>query len=270
MRAPLRPLGKGLLLVVVFAVIGATLFAVSSSFSSSSSSSSSSSGGSFTLLQMNLCLSGRAGCYSADTHAAVLDEATGVIDDHAPDAVTVNEACRRDAADLARRTGYELSFATVDYGGAPLPCIDPGGRGLFGIAVLTRDDVRTSQQAAFTVRADPEERRWLCATTDADISVCTAHLSTRYSSGERADNDVQCRQLRQVLAQRADLGTTLFGGDLNRQSSCAPATMWVARDTAATQTPGLQHVYGSQSIREPSVSVTDATYTDHDFLLVTR
>lgn len=264
MRPPLRQPGRGLLLVVVFAVIGAMLFAVSSSFSSSSS------GGSFSLLQMNLCLSGRAGCYSPDTHVAVLDEAAGVIDGHAPEAVTVNEVCRRDAADLARRTGYQLSFATVDYGGAPLPCIDPGGRGLFGIAVLTKDDVLTSQQAAFTVRADPEERRWLCATTDADISVCTAHLSTRYSSGERADNDVQCHELRNVLARRADDGTTFFGGDLNRQASCAPATMWVARDTDATQTPGVQHVYGSRSIEEPSVSVTDATYTDHDFLLVTR
>jgi len=100
-RAPLTPLGKALLLVVVLAAIGATLLAVSSSFSSSSSSS----GGSFTLLQMNLCLSGRAGCYSADTHDAVLNEATRVIDDHAPDAVTVNEACRRDVADLAARAG---------------------------------------------------------------------------------------------------------------------------------------------------------------------
>jgi len=265
-RAPLTPLGKALLLVVVLAAIGATLLAVSSSFSSSSSSS----GGSFTLLQMNLCLSGRAGCYSADTHDAVLNEATRVIDDHAPDAVTVNEACRRDVADLARRTGYELSFATVDYGGAPLSCIDPRGRGLFGIAVLTKDEVRTSQHGAFTVRADPEERRWLCATTDADISVCTAHLSTRRSSGERVDNDVQCRQLRHVLAQRAALGTTLFGGDLNRQDSCAPAGMWTVRDTAASQSPGLQHVYGTIALDAPSVWVADANYTDHDFLVVRR
>lgn len=262
MRPPLTPLGKGLLLVAGSAVIGATLFAVSWSPSSSSSS------GSFSLLQMNLCLSGRAGCYSPDIHAAVLDEATGAIDDHAPDAVTVNEVCRRDAADLARRTGYELSFATVDYGGAPLPCIDPGERGLFGIAVLTKGDVRTSRQGAFTVRSDPEERRWLCATTAADVSVCTAHLSTRFSSGERLDNDVQCRQLGQVLARHADLGTTFFGGDLNREDSCAPAGMWTARDIAASQSPGLQHVYGTTSVDAPSVSVTEATYTDHDFLVV--
>jgi endonuclease/exonuclease/phosphatase family metal-dependent hydrolase len=192
-----------------------------------------------------------------------------VIDERAPDAVTVNEVCHRDAADLAQRTGYGLSFATVDYGGAPLPCIDPGGRGLFGIAVLTKDAVRTSRQGAFTVRADPEARRWLCATTDADISVCTAHLSTRYSSGERVDNDVQCRQLRHVLARRANLGTTLFGGDLNRQDTCAPAGMWAVRDTNASQSPGLQHVYGTTSADAPTASVTRATYTDHDFFVVT-
>ena len=262
MRPPLRQLGAGLLAVVVFAVIGATVFAVSSSFSSSSS------GATFSLLQMNLCLSGHAGCYSPSAHPSALDEAASVIADRDPDAVTVNEACRRDVAALARRTGYELSFTGVDYGGAPLPCIDPGSRGLFGIAVLTRDDVRTSQEGTLPVGADPEERRWLCTTTDGAVTVCTSHLSTRSSPGERVDNDVQCRQLSQVLARRATLGTTFFGGDLNRQDSCAPTTMWVSRDSSASQSAGLQHVYGSRSVDDPSASIVEATYTDHDFLLV--
>lgn len=247
--------------MVVVVVVGGTWAAVSSSSSSSSSDVS--------LLQMNLCLSGRAGCYSPDTRVALLDEAAAVIDDRGPDAVTVNEACRRDAADLARRTGYELSFAVVDYAGAPLPCIDPGGRGLFGIAVLTKDDVRASQGRALTARADPEQRRWLCATTDHDVSFCTAHLSTRYSPGEAVDNDVQCRQLRQVLARRAEVGTTLFGGDVNRQAPCAPASMWSLHDVSAAQSAGIQHVYVSRSVGEPSASIVEATHTDHDFLLAT-
>jgi endonuclease/exonuclease/phosphatase family metal-dependent hydrolase len=246
--------------VAAVAVISATVFAVSSSLSSSSS------GASFSLLQMNLCLSGQAGCYSPLDYASSLDEAASVIDDRDPDAVTINEACRRDVTELARRTGYELSFAAVDYGGAPLTCIDPGGRGLFGIAVLTKDDVRTWQDGAFAVRADPEERRWLCATTDGALTVCTAHLSTRYSPGERGDNDVQCRQLREILARSADRGTTFFGGDLNRQTSCAPATMWSLHATAASQSTGVQHIYASRSVDEPSVSLIEATYTDHDFL----
>lgn len=261
MRARLRLLGATL-------IAGAALaLAVVSPTVSTITSSSAGSGGSFPLLQMNLCLSGQAGCYSPTTRLAVLSEAAAVIDDHGPDAVTINEACRRDAAELARRTGYVLSFAAVDYGGAPLPCIDPRGRGLFGIAVLTREDVRSSKDRAFAVRTDPEQRRWLCATTDTDVTVCTAHLSTRYSAGERTDNDVQCRQLRQVLAGRASLGTTYFGGDVNRQTSCAPATMWSLHDATAAQSAGVQHIYASQSVSEPSASIVEATYTDHDFLL---
>ena len=262
MKPPSRRLGAGLLVVVVVVVGGGTWSLVSSSSSSSSSSD-------VSLLQMNLCLSGRAGCYSPDTRVAVLDEAAAAIEDRAPDAVTVNEACRRDAADLARRTGYELSFAVVDYADAPLPCIDPAGRGLFGIAVLTKDDVRTAQDRALTARADPEQRRWLCVTTDRDVSFCTAHLSTRYSPGEAVDNDVQCGELRRVLARQADLGTTLFGGDLNRQSSCAPTSMWSLDDVSATQSAGVQHVYVSRSVGEPSASIVEATHTDHDFLLAT-
>lgn len=240
------------------AVLGPTLSAVPASSTSSST---------FSVLQMNLCLSGQAGCYESADQPAILDEAAAQIADHDPSAVTLNEACRDDAAELARRAGYDLSFATVDYGGAPLPCIDPRGRGAFGIAVLTRDDITASADRAFGVQADPEERRWLCATTDRDVTVCTAHLSTRDSAGERAANDAGCRELQRVLARHEHAGTTFFGGDVNRQSSCAPASMWATQDAAASQSPGVQHVYGSGPLGGLSVSVAEASYTDHDFLL---
>jgi endonuclease/exonuclease/phosphatase family metal-dependent hydrolase len=249
-----------ILLAVAASAVAALSPAVSSSVTGSSESS-------YELLQMNLCLSGQAGCYSQATYPSILDEATDQITDRDPEAVTLNEVCSADVAELARRTGYELSFAAVDYGGAPLPCIDPRGRGLFGIAVLTRDDIKSSQDRAFAVQADPEERRWLCATTESAISVCTAHLSTRYTSVERVANDAECRELRSVLARHQDAGTTLFGGDLNRQDPCAPPTMWTSRDSSATQSPGVQHIYGTGSVQDWSTSVDEATYTDHDFLL---
>ncbi|HEX5862389.1 MAG TPA: endonuclease/exonuclease/phosphatase family protein [Nocardioides sp.] len=239
------------------AVLGPTLSAVPAS---------STSGSTFSVLQMNLCLSGQAGCYDSADQPAILDEAAAQVAEHDPSAVTLNETCRADAAELARRAGYHLSFATVDYGGAPLPCIDPRGRGVFGIAVLTRDDVAASRDRAFGVQADPEERRWLCAITDRGVTVCTAHLSTRYSAGERAANDAGCRELQQVLARQEAVGTTFFGGDVNRQSSCAPATMWATQDAAASQSAGVQHVYGSGALDPLSVSVAEASYTDHDFL----
>ena len=253
-------------IAIFLAVAAAAVAALSPAVSSVSSFARSSDSG-YQLLQMNLCLSGQAGCYSQATHGSVLDEATEEIAGQGPEAVTLNEVCSADAAELARRTGYEVSFTAVAYGGSRLPCIDPRGRGVFGIAVLTKDDVLTSQDGAFATQADPEERRWLCATTNRAIAFCTAHLSTRESPGERVANDAECRELRNVLAKRANLGITFFGGDVNRQSACAPSTMWAAQDTAASQSAGVQHVYGSRSIAEPSVSVAEATYTDHDFLL---
>ena len=254
-------------LAIMLAIAAAAAAALSPAVSSVSSSFAGSSESSYQLLQMNLCLSGQAGCYSEAAYPSILDEATEQIADQDPEAVTLNEVCSADVAELARRTGYEFSFAAVDYGGSPLPCIDPGGRGLFGIAVLTKDDIRTSQDRAFAVQADPEERRWLCATTDRATTVCTAHLSTRYSSVERVANDAECHELRSVLARHQAAGTTLFGGDLNRQTSCAPPTMWTSRDTSATQSPGVQHIYGTTPLDESSTSVDEATYTDHDFLL---
>ena len=253
------------LMATVVAVAASALAVLSPVVSGVSASSS--SGSTLTVLQMNLCLSGQAGCYSSTTHRPVLDEATAQIDAWKPTAVTLNEACRGDAAELARRTGYELTFAAVDYGGTPLPCIDPRGRGLFGIAVLTNDDVTKSRTQAFEIQADPEERRWLCATTTDALTVCTAHLSTRYTSSEDVANDAECSELRQVLSRYDAAGTTLFGGDVNRQEPCAPSSMWAARDTASTQSPGVQHIYGSTTLA--STSVVEATYTDHDFLLAT-
>jgi endonuclease/exonuclease/phosphatase family metal-dependent hydrolase len=261
-------------LVILVAVAVSAVAAVSPGGSSVSSSFARSSDASYQLLQMNLCLSGQAGCYSRTTYSSILDEATGQIAELEPDAVTLNEVCSADTAAIARQTGYRMRFAAVRYGGRPLPCLHPRGRGLFGIAVLTKDAFKTSRDRAFAVRADPEERRWLCVTnegasTEGAVTVCTAHLSTRDSADGRVANDAECRELRSVLARHQKTGTTLFGGDVNRQDPCAPTAMWATRDTSATHMPGVQHIYGTMPCKEWSASVAEGTYTDHDFFLAT-
>ena len=186
---------------------------------------------SFTVVQMNLCLSGLAGCLDASglpghprRRQCARIQAAG------PNAVTVNEACRRDAVRIARRTDYDVRFVPVEYAGAPLPCVDPGGRGLFGLAVLTRRPVVRSESEAFVAQAELEERRWLCVSTDDRVDVCTAHLENPDSSRADAANDAQCAELRRVLTRRASR-LVLFGGDLNRRNACAPA------DPGAAPTP---------------------------------
>jgi hypothetical protein len=212
----------------------------------------------YTLTQMNLCLSGLAGCYDP----AVRDEAVARIRAARPDAVTLNEACRRDVMRIARRTGYHVRFSRVIYDGERLRCAHPGGRGLFGNAVLTKAAITRSESHDFDAQAGPERRRWLCVR--AQVDVCTAHLNTR-SPVEVAGNEAQCAELRALLARRA---TVIFAGDVNRRRPCAPSGMWIRTDRSAGQAPGLQHVYGSGALRSPSARVVPATHTDHDVLIV--
>jgi len=216
---------------------------------------------------MNLCLSGLAGCYGKTAYPAVLEEAVARIRDTEPDAVTINEACRNDVARIARQAGYRLSFSRVIYLGAPLPCIRPAGRGLFGDAVLTKAAVEHKDNRDFVAQAGIERRRWLCVTTRDGVDVCTAHLNTR-TPLEIAGNDPQCLELTELLARRAATRTVIFGGDVNRRGSCAPDGLWTRTDGSARQDPGDQQVYGSGALHRPSAEVLPATHTDHDFLLV--
>jgi endonuclease/exonuclease/phosphatase family metal-dependent hydrolase len=221
----------------------------------------------YTLMQMNLCLSGRAGCYGKTAYPAVVKDAVAGIRGARPDAVTLNEVCRRDVARIARGTGYHLRFSRVIYGGRRLPCVRPGGRGLFGNAVLTEAATESTVSRDFKAQSGPERRRWLCVTTRAGVDVCAAHLNTR-SPIEIAGNIAQCKELGRLLARRASTRPVLFGGDVNRRDSCAPDGFWTRTDRSADQAPGLQHVYGSDALRSPSAEVVPAEHTDHDVLLV--
>jgi endonuclease/exonuclease/phosphatase family metal-dependent hydrolase len=224
-------------------------------------------GSTYTLMQWNVCLSGLAGCYGKVAYPAVLAEAVARIRDARPDAVTFSEACRNDVALIARRTGYHLRFSRVIYRGQRLGCARPGGRGLFGDAVLTRAAIESTDNHDFNAQVGIERRRWLCVTTRVAIDVCTAHLNTR-STTERAGNDAQCAELAALLARRAAARTVIFGGDVNRHQSCAPAGLWTRADSPADQAPGLQQVYGSAALRSPSAQVGPATHSDHDVLFV--
>ncbi len=225
------------------------------------------SGPAYALMQMNLCLSGRAGCFGRVAYPAGVQDAVARIRQARPDAVTLNETCRGDVERIARETGYHLRFTRVIYAGALLPCVRPGGRGLFGDAVLTRAPVVRSETHDFTGQSGPERRRWLCVTTRGAVDVCTAHVNTR-SSVEVAGNDAQCAEIARIVARRAAAGTVTFGGDVNRRHSCAPAGAWTRTDRAGSQAAGLQHVYGSRALRSPSAQVIPALHTDHDVLLV--
>lgn len=226
----------------------------------------------YEVLQLNLCLSGLAGCFAGTEYPKVVDEAIALIQAEQPDAVTVNEACSGDIDRIARETGYDAAFATVIYRGAPLPCRNPGGRGVFGNAVLTKAPITETEDQAFEAQLGSEERRWLCATTEEDVRVCTTHLSVAGSEAQAVTNQAQCEELSALLrkgGQRpGQRQATILAGDVNRQESCAPGGFWTLTDAAATQAAGIQHAYGTRAwFRQPQVEVVPMTYTDHDALL---
>jgi endonuclease/exonuclease/phosphatase family metal-dependent hydrolase len=216
---------------------------------------------------MNLCLSGLAGCYRKVDYPAGVTDAVARIRETRPDAVTVNEACSGDVALIARQTGYYLRFSRVIYDDKPLPCSKPGGRGLFGDAVLTKAAIESTESRALHAQAGPERRQWLCVSTRAGVDVCTAHLASP-EMDEVVANAPQCAELRTLLARRALTHVVIFGGDVNRRSSCAPQGFWTRTDSSAHQDPGSQHVYGTGALRSPSVKVVPARHSDHDILLV--
>lgn len=221
----------------------------------------------YSLMQMNLCLSGLAGCYGKTAYPAVVEEATARIRAARPDAVTLNETCRGDVATIARRTGYHARFSRVIYRGRRLACVRPGGRGLFGDAVLTKVPIERTRNEDFKFQAGLERRRWLCVRTARGVDVCTAHLNTQ-AANEVTGNEAQCAELKVILARRAAVRPVVFGGDVNRHRSCAPRGAWTRTDRSAGQARGLQHVYGSRTLRSPVAEVLPAGHTDHDVLVV--
>jgi endonuclease/exonuclease/phosphatase family metal-dependent hydrolase len=218
-------------------------------------------------MQMNLCLSGLGDCYAKVEYPAVVRETITRVREARPDAVTFNEACSGDVALIAQRTGYHLRFSKVIYNGKPLPCRQPGGRGLFGDAVLSRAPILSAASHPFEAQAGPERREWLCVSTRIGVDVCTAHLAA-HEPVEAAANELQCGELRAILARRAAARAVIFGGDVNRRSSCAPHGFWTRTDGSAHQDPGSQQVYGTGAFRSPSARVVPAIHTDHDVLMV--
>jgi endonuclease/exonuclease/phosphatase family metal-dependent hydrolase len=256
----------GLFLAAVGCALALALTGCSRS-SGTAAAASPPAGSTYTLMQMNLCLSGLAGCYGKVEYPAGVEEALALIREAHPDAVTVNEACRSDVALIAQRTGYHLRFSRVIYYGKPLPCVHPGGRGLFGDAVLTRSAIESTDSQAFEAQAGPERRQWLCVSTRVSVEVCTAHLAS-HEIDELAANDPQCAELGALLGRRAASRTVIFGGDVNRRPSCAPHSFWTRTDSFAHQDPGDQHVYGTGALRSPAARMVPTKHTDHDVLLV--
>jgi len=232
------------------------------------------------VLQLNLCSSGIAGCYTGRSTA----EAAAVIRAEAPDLVTLNEVCQDDVSTLER------ALADVVPGGVVASAFQAARDGRtgdayrcrngqqYGIGLVSRWPSVPGSSAGGGIypaqdRQDPEERAWLCVDVAATpaVTVCTTHLA--YT--KREVTIAQCRYLFDtVIAElRAQDGAAslVLGGDLNLGSgdsadlkSCLPAGSAVADDGVQ------QHVVVTpEFVVDSSRTIDLRGATDHPALLVT-
>ncbi|MEV4123143.1 endonuclease/exonuclease/phosphatase family protein [Micromonospora sp. NPDC049645] len=195
------------------------------------------------MLQMNLCNSGRAGCYTGRAMARAVE----VISIEAPDLVTLNEIC---ADDLPVLRG---AFATVHPGRRVVAAFQaagdrPSGNDTrcrngerFGVGVLTQAPTSGSPHTVYRGihptqdLADPEERAWLCVDVDEALLACTTHLS---ATGDRVAL-TQCDQLLDTIlptiSRTAGDRPVVLGGDLNLLAGHDP-------DVRSCTPPGHQRI----------------------------
>jgi endonuclease/exonuclease/phosphatase (EEP) superfamily protein YafD len=172
------------------------------------------------MLQLNLCNSGLAGCFTGRSAAA----ATALIRDEAPDLVTLNEVCRDDMpvleralAEVARggATSWAFQAAHDRRTGDVVRCRDGQP---YGIGLVTRRAPRAGDATGgiYPVQdsGNAEQRAWLCLDV-VGFAACTTHLNNSDSAVARA----QCDYLLDtaIPGVRARLGNApvLLGGDLN-------------------------------------------------------
>lgn len=233
--------------------------------------------GQVRVLQLNLCGSGEAACYTGRSTA----EAAEVLRAEAPDLVTLNEVCRGDVAVLERALAEVVpgGAATSAFqaardrrSGEPYRC--RGGEE-YGNGIVSRWPTVPGTAAVGgiypqQVPDDPEERSWLClrAAGTQELAVCTTHLADTRRDVALA----QCRYLfGTVIAGLRASAPVVVGADLNLGSgdgadlaSCLPA------GSARVDDGGPQLVVAAPEVVVVEVRTIDLRgATDHSGLLVT-
>ncbi|WP_243790457.1 endonuclease/exonuclease/phosphatase family protein [Saccharopolyspora gloriosae] len=218
----------------------------------------------FDVLQLNLCHSGVADCYTGDDTAVRSGIAT--VRQRTPDVVTLNEICAHDITTMTKETGYHAEFAAAGHrDGGPYQCADD--RGDYGVAILTHPDLGAPSgdvtERTYTAQdGGTEQRVMLCAPFSA-ISACTTHLSA--DAPEIAGE--QCREL--MGAATGAGRPTVIGGDFNLSHGGTPDVQNCVPDGWFRKGDGsVQHVFANGDFGFERTENLPIEGTDHPGLLV--
>jgi hypothetical protein len=229
---------------------------------------------SYSVLQMNICNSGKAGCYTGMATAGAID----LINDRKPSVLTLNEACSSDWADIKARTGYDGVFTPS----GSQTCT--GGRGGYGNALLFPAGTSFSLilQIPYTCQYEPKktmdekeqeceekgkeekEKRTLTCAVAGGVTACVTHLDSK-SPTVRAQ---QAQQMEDKVNDYAEQGPAVLGGDWNLKAKKAqeyvPAGMFRKGDG------DVQHIMASHHFGFVRKEILDEPlrWTDHRALQV--
>ena len=231
------------------------------------------------VLQMNLCNSGRAQCYSGGRAVSM---ASALIHEHQPEMVSLNEVCRDDLRVLEHAVSATFPAAAVASAftsakdrqtQAPVRCQNGQEFGDGVLVVVSPPDAGSRSYSGVYPVQDPEdseERVWVCIDLATLFSACTTH-TTSTSPATALD---QCRYLLgsavPMISRRDGGGPVILGADLNLAARGSPSPQsCLPSGYQRTDDNGLQDVVVSRGARVPGHSVIDMKgTTDHPGLLV--
>jgi endonuclease/exonuclease/phosphatase family metal-dependent hydrolase len=257
--------------------VGACLVSVAALLTGSSAASTSTPEA-VRVLQMNLCNSGLAGCYTGRSVTA----AAAVIRAQRPDVVTLNEICEGDVsvlgqamADLYRGARVVRAFKAAPdrRTGGPTRCRNGQP---FGVGLLTHipapDQGYTTHSGIYPSQdtVDPEVRVWLCVHATRRFYGCATHLASTNSAVALAQCGYLLSTAIPAIRTRGGYGPTLLGGDFNLTNhgavdarSCVPPAYHHETDGS------VQHVVATMDSTITSSRLIDMSgTTDHPSLLV--
>ncbi|WP_439658739.1 endonuclease/exonuclease/phosphatase family protein [Lentzea sp. HUAS TT2] len=236
----------------------------------------------FWELQLNLCNSGIAGCYS---QGRAIGEGADLIRRLRPNLVTLNEICANDvsgqlAPALAQAwpgdAVYQLFVPAVRRDtGAPVKCTngqDYGNAVIGRVAAGSYQGVKAWSGRYTSQDSGNEQRTFACVYAIGDHLGCATHLSASSEPVALA----QCRALLfdvipNIRAVEGLSGKTIVGGDFNLEYDTADpenAQNCVPPGHVRKGDGDVQHVVFSNDNAFVSTSKYGMSHTDHDGWLV--
>lgn len=220
------------------------------------------------VLQMNLCNSGIAGCYTGRSVA----RAAEIIRSERPDLVTLNEICQADVATLeqAMPAGPVVTAFRPAVDGRTSAAVHCRNGEEYGIGLLARTRLRaTTYGGEYPMQDsdDVEHRVWLCIRTDR--YVCTTHLDSVTPSVAYQQCSFLLRLALPHLLAEHGRESVVLAGDLNLETGHGPdPRTCIPTGYAHADDDARQHVVATDYRIASSRTIDMRGTTDHPALLV--